>query len=940
MEIRKYPYCGDSHNLIEFFLIVGFDYSFIPEKILKPIELSLNQNSTPKPKNLDIKIFEEFKTDEKPTILGCVSSDYKKNMFPLNEVLNFCFPSSPPIYHTDDDPLINIQYDPLKNNIQNIIFQNNSINGPDKITFNVYAYIFYENFTIKNKHKVFIPKAFITISQYPLFNFFKQLSSEIHQQFLLPALEIPMEIQIYNILNFIPAPIFDDETYILLPKNELSEYERQKNENDFLKLEHLKLDVNQLSGYPYFDINICEILNVLPFDGIIQTFLITFLEIQINVYSRANEILNLTMLILASFNYPFDTPYIWQIASVGIKEIYDHTDSKLIGKPTPSILGFNVTYSSEYEECLIDTPSHYSIDLDNKSIIYVGQDNEIDDNINKLFSYLGDVINFGKGNGPLDKIIINLSNKMKDISNKLSYNSANSNGFEFYTNNNSKLIINKNIQDAFYDFYIDILALIYPMYSLEKLDSPENGKYYKVVKKDFKDIDNYIPGLKNEEKLFLQILNDTLKIDSFSQFIELSNPIPILLSNYLFAENFLILKILYNKLENKSNKSHYILNISYMELMDKIYKKKKDKNLNQTPINFYNFFIYYKQHLAKIMGNIINSEHIEKTITPKKISYKYTKYELDNSIIVKYMHLLNNINQLELEQIFPYLSQKNSPVYKELKNDDIPNSIEAFNIEHKFIDYTELIKTCIIIIITLTTEKISIINFISIIKELFLSINFSIRKYINKIIYIYYNLCDSQIKKGNYNLLFRLNSYIELFEIIKQKGILPNSNLINLISDIITLYEKEKKDLKDFEEEKNTVTQFYKSIEKKSISQLYKLEIENSNNDNKKEILKQIENIAYDGNIKENEIKLHFTSDLISSKNSDIKSFIFSPKKLFKNCNKLFYIFNQTMDYKIIEDKQEFKEIIINLFYYVQNIPKINSDLINKFFLLCLFTNY
>ena len=257
MEIRKYPYCGDSHNLIEFFLIVGFDYSFIPEKILKPIELSLNQNSTPKPKNLDIKIFEEFKIEEKPTILGCVSSDYKKNMFPLNEVLNFCFPSSPPIYHTDDDPLINIQYDPLKNNIQNIIFQNNSINGPDKITFNVYAYIFYENFTIKNKHKVFIPKAFITISQYPLFNFFKQLSSEIHQQFLLPALEIPMEIQIYNILNFIPAPIFDDETYILLPKNELSEYERQKNENDFLKLEHLKLDVNQLSGYPYFDINIC-----------------------------------------------------------------------------------------------------------------------------------------------------------------------------------------------------------------------------------------------------------------------------------------------------------------------------------------------------------------------------------------------------------------------------------------------------------------------------------------------------------------------------------------------------------------------------------------------------------------------------------------------------------------------------------------------------------
>ena len=104
-----------------------------------------------KPKNSEVKIFEEFKIQEKPIILSCISSDDKKEIFPLNEVLNFCFPSPPPIYHTEDDPSNIIQYDPLVNNITNIIFQNNSISGNDKITFNVYAYIFYENFIFNNK---------------------------------------------------------------------------------------------------------------------------------------------------------------------------------------------------------------------------------------------------------------------------------------------------------------------------------------------------------------------------------------------------------------------------------------------------------------------------------------------------------------------------------------------------------------------------------------------------------------------------------------------------------------------------------------------------------------------------------------------------------------------------------------------------------------------
>ena len=928
IELKRYPYCGDSHNLIECFIIVGFDHTFIPEHILKPIEeISVNNQ---KPKNADVKIFEEFKISEKPTILSCISSDYKKDIFPLNEVLNFCFPSPPPIYHTDDDPSNTIQYDPLVNN-NNIIFQNNSIDGNEKITFNVYAYIFYENFVLKNKHKVFIPKAFLTISQYPLFNLFKNLSAEIHKQFTLPALEIPMEIQIYNILNFIPAPVNMNENYILLPKQELNEYVRKKEEKEFLQLEQLRIEGNQLTGYPYFDINICEVLNVLPFEGIVEAFILTFLEKQVNVYCKTIEILNLTMLIITSFNFPFDTPYNWQIASVGKEETIDHTDSKLVGKPTPSILGFNFGYTNEVENYLNDTPSHFSIDLDNKFISYVGENSEDDENIRKITYYLEDLINNQKGNGMLEKIIINLVIKLRDISNKLSYNAGNKIGFEFFNIEPSKLNLNKIIQDAFYDFYIDILCFIYPLYSLEKLDQPDsNGKYYKVVRKDFKNVDEVIPGLKSEEKLFLKILGDTLKVDSFSQFIEYTTPIPIFLSHYIFAENFLILKKLYN-----NNTNNTPLNFSYMNIIDKLYKKKKDKNA--TYIHFQKFFIYYKENLTKIMGDYINSEHIEKTITPKKISYKYTRCELDNSIVVKYMHILNELNEIQLQEIFPSLLKKNSPTFHDLKEDDIPNTIEAFYIENKIIDYKELVKTCLLIIFTTMTEKISVENFKNIIIEILSTINFSLRKYVQKIIFTYYNVCSNQIKNGNYSLLLKMNCYIELFNILNQRGILPNESLVNLISQIITLYENEKEDIKLFKEEQNKINGFYKSIESKDNTTLYKLNVEGLNNENSKETLKLAENTSYDGTIKENEVKLHFTSDLLSY-NRDFKSLIFSPLKLFKNCNKLYSQFIHYFDRKVIESNNDFREVILNLLFYTQNIPELNSKLLPKFFLVCLFS--
>ena len=37
-QIKRYPYCGFSHNLIELFLIVGYEHSYINNEVSKLIE--------------------------------------------------------------------------------------------------------------------------------------------------------------------------------------------------------------------------------------------------------------------------------------------------------------------------------------------------------------------------------------------------------------------------------------------------------------------------------------------------------------------------------------------------------------------------------------------------------------------------------------------------------------------------------------------------------------------------------------------------------------------------------------------------------------------------------------------------------------------------------------------------------------------------------------
>ena len=71
---------------------------------------------------------------------------------------------------------------------------------------------------------------------------------------------------------------------------------------------------------------------------------------------------------------------------------------------------------------------------------------------------------------------------------------------------------------------------------------------------------------------------------------------------------------------------------------------------------------------------------------------------------------------------------------------------------------------CVIIIFILFIEKYDIEQFKNSIIKLLSILNVSFRKYILRIMNVYYELCIKQIKSNNYSLISKANSYVEIFE--------------------------------------------------------------------------------------------------------------------------------------------------------------------------------
>ena len=295
-KIKKYPYLGSSPNLIENFLIIGFEKSTKVE-ILNDINLKIEVQES------EFQGFPKLKKyfiENKPEVLNNISSDYSDGMIDEDLIVKYFFPDLTQIYYNKGEKI-----DPIN---QNIIFylsadkltvkepndneQNIEKKLNDHIMFNVFGYLFWEVQLMDNT-RFFFPKIFVFISQYSHFRYFSILAQNILFRLRKNSFEIPLEIQIYNIVNFTPSPIHCDLKLDLLANYDVIDMKKMYKPNEFEIIKKIdedgKENINeqnkdnqiilpQLSGIPYFDIDLSYLFSYFNFESFFTTYMFSFLE--------------------------------------------------------------------------------------------------------------------------------------------------------------------------------------------------------------------------------------------------------------------------------------------------------------------------------------------------------------------------------------------------------------------------------------------------------------------------------------------------------------------------------------------------------------------------------------------------------------------------------------------------------------------------------------
>ena len=922
IKIEKYP-MAESPNLIEYFLIMGFEELYIQEKIIKnfneKILLELDEEEQKNKKiNPETKIFKEYKCRHFPTILSSIGSNFSKTI-PSELLIKKVFPIPPPVFYTTIDNLI---YEPYSLNIVFTNIQNNIVNIG-------YAYLFYENRIIFNKAKIYIPKAFVIISQYPFFNTFNKLCQELlENQFKNKYLQIPIEIQLYNIINFIPSPINEKINITFFPSYELSEISKYESDLDFIHLNRQQIyTLNQLSGYRQSEIDISVIFCVLPVDIIIETYVQLLTGRTIAFFSKNIEILNTTLYVFQQFFYPLSPDETVNCLSPTRYFCTEFYSQNIVGFlcSYEDINNFNPFKENDENKCkrLSEEEENedldfnlfscdFVLDLDKKNLEYVENNNELEnyeeykENTLKILEYTKKLLSPHKEdeNSYLECSLKKLYTDLKEISLK-SYKEKQKIPNFFSAENK----FNRKIQNAFYQFNLDI--------SYEYYDriSNYNGNYILNKNEQIKNPKTLQEsGLKEQEYLFLLLFSNTLYCNILNNFVGgYSNDEPLLYKTpRLIFENFLNIKKLPSDLKNDNN---------YLDIIDIIYsKKEQEKN-----ISFLDFYKYYKKKLEISIYNLVNNKYVDAKINKNnrqniKYYYEYKTIDLDKNLIMEYIYILDGIKNDEKKKLF--FPNKNfppiyNPINEKITSRFIYNSFEKYYINSKYLDYVNILVLCIINILALSIHKKTLIPYTLTIYSLFQNLSVSVRKYTEIILSITLRLFLKE-KSQNYNIY---QKYFNLYQFsIEANGIFPNDELITLKKIIGCCKNEEEERFSEAFNER------YKKIEKIEVKKLYSINCNKKDKDN----LLLIQNLNISSTIGGT---IKFKSKYYKNKEIKIEN-IYSPKSIYNITNDMLDNYYNSLDFKKI-NKIEYEKIIIHLLYYSRLIEnKLPKD-INKFLFYC-----
>ena len=819
--IKKYPYLGYSENLIEYFGIIGYSEIFIPELIssLKQkqnINLNLNNNNQFLNKNI---------CPYPPTVLSSITSKNDYGIVDNELIITQLYPDNPKIFLYEQN-----QQEPDKSNVI-YSFCFDSTDGQKKLFYTCFGYKFYELYKDKDSDdKYYIPKAFCIISQYPFFNSFYMICNNLYDTLINKKNIVPVEILLYNIVNYIPSPINN--------KLELSLFTTDK--------EDPKIEINQLNGFPNLDFDLFEIFNLLPLNLIIEIYVLTFLEQSILFFSANLELLNTIMYIMYMFNYPCnDSTYFWHIVSVGKNNLIE--ENKFVGKLFVSLLGVNCSYDSSIDTSAFGE-SHYVVDIDNKKLFFKEtlnlslDEKEDSSKLNNLITYIDNILRERNVNSsvlkpPLVKLKNNISNYLNERIQGFTVNpKKNYVNFFKMEQNIKNTIMNVKLLEFFYDCNLTLLMNLYN-------DNQLTSSFDTIRKEENISAETLLNSNKfyeEEEKYFFDLFRNSVKykiyFDNFMSEFEVMDVFKI---PFLFSRMFIELKL-------KDPKQICCENISYFSIIDHLYRLNMT-NPQLKKINFNKFnhhFIekigqYFKRFYINDNDNKIFNKNEKEEIgnTGQVKEEKYELINLNKKIINRYIYLLQNLYEANTkEELFPFYQNKEfGSSIKLFDNRIIYQLIKNKLIEKKFISPLNCLIYALTYVVSLTVTLHpfeQMIAYLDEIQNTLKLIKYFMPHYIYtliKSIYKYYLINKNTRKYPNMILTHVKMYFYFLANFIRSQFIVPNEEMMyilkNFFSDII------------FQERKEISLEEGKKIKSNTN------EIINNNNNNTNTQIKKKENI-------------------------------------------------------------------------------------------------
>ena len=878
LEIIKYPYLGSSPNLMEYFSIIGYDMITL-------------ENS----KELMVD-----KINIKPSILSSICSRQDYGIVDNDLIIRQVYPDNPKFY-TKNIQGQKAQKPSPSSVIYSFCFD--SINGKNKLFYVCYAYKFYEEYSY-----LYIPKAFCIVSQYPYFTLFEEICQKIYQLYDESKgkkntndenEKAPIEIVLYHMVNYTPSPLKYSLNYSI-----------------FGQPIYNSSTINQLSGYPYFDIDVYQLFSLLSIENIIKIFLLTVIEQSLLFFSSNLEILSITMFIFYALNYPCnDSTYFWHIVSVSQSTLEDpnncdNNNGKFVQKIMSSLLGVNCTFNesikhTEFSKCC------YIVDLDNKKLtkkVSNSNEDKIERDefkkIDKLMSYLDDIMNPKKtvSSKFLSNIVSKLYRELNNIFEKNNEKKDSNLKFAGYLKTNQKIKENNRaIQEAFYDFYLSILMIFYQ-------DNTLSVSFDKIVKDNDSNSDKLYflqsiqntDKMSNEELLFCNEFKDSIKYKIYLEnYIQDANCLDVYKIPLMFSEEFINMKIRYTKLDCKTK-------INYFSWIDKFYMESNSATLG---IKLNSIHTEFAESFGKYCKNLKPEEN---AVLNKRLINKYINYVFNNEL---------DVNS------YPYLGiLEQTKAIDKINRRKISDIIEKELIDCGIIDQNGLLFYSSIYIFSMLiylNDQVKMMNYLTQIRDCFSTLPYFTRKYIYIILMSSYKYMLVHKKTNKFPNMApnRIKMYFfVLVNYLRQTMIIPNEEMMVLLQTFFKQYSDDNVEGQDDDPNEEDVI----DISDTELFQLYMPYCFDRNGIIKQtKIVKFALEKPFQDNIIIESVNI-VPQILIRIKGYETISKMYSPKKIYKLSQQFFWTFfeNDNLDISII-NQEELKNLMINLILYGNNIPKL-----------------